>query len=127
MNGLASVVQEEQWFDASVCTAEVRAAVKSVQVAQDLHMIDLFSASGNGACTFTAAGYQSMVADILRDRRHDTSTKAAFFSYTIVVLPACSKRLDTRRPTLQPLWIVYRHRCIDERLRIRWATRTRRM
>ena len=71
---------------------------------QDLHTIDLVSASGNGACTFTAAGYQSMAEDILRDRRHDISTKAVF-SYTLAVLPASSKRLDTRRPTVQPLWM----------------------
>ena len=79
MEDLASTVSEQQWFHAASRTIEIKHFVKSVVVEQPLHMVDLFSASGNGASTFTSRGYQSEAVDILRDERHDMTTQAGLF------------------------------------------------
>ena len=79
MEDLASTVSEQQWFHAASHTIEIKRFVKSVVVEQPLHMVDLFSASGNGASTFASGGYPSEAVGILRDERHDITTKAGFF------------------------------------------------
>ena len=87
---LQSSTAEDCWFSANQYAGDVSEFVETFDGERELHLVDLFSASGQASGCWTAAGYNAEACDITRDGNWDMSSRGGFFntlSLCLRVLP----------------------------------------
>ena len=107
-----TVTPEEDWFHASQHRDELLEFVRTSAPERDLHMVDLFSASGVAAATFKETGYESKAIDIKLDQGHDITSRAGFFTIFMACLSIKARGLLLAGPPCNLYIFLYHKRSL---------------